>query len=292
MFDRSPDQMPGTSPAPAEDRLVAEAAQLRAQPGFPQALRAYTAGLAEFRETSRLFSKAMANEARFRTVRYLIYLDSDRERFGEDGGASYGRLLDLCTRRHEIGPRVLKTMLALMTLTGLVRSRRGTTDSRQKFYHPTPRLLALARQRLVNAARALDILEPQLQRTRMMLDDPQAVRRMSVSAGREHTMGDPPTDRMPEFIAYYGGQEGAAPLVFTVMQADFDRTPLPSRAAIARRFGLSKTQVSNLITEGARQGYLTLDGRGVPAATPHLRDSFQRWISIELAYHARHMRRG
>ena len=57
---------------------------------------------------------------------------------------------------------------------------------------------------------------------------------------------------------------------------------MPSRAAIAKKFGLSKTQVSNVMAVGEAQGFFTLDSAGVPAATPRLRDSYGSWISIEL----------
>jgi hypothetical protein len=40
---------------------------------------------------------------------------------------------------------------------------------------------------------------------------------------------------------------------------------------------------------GETLGYFALDPAGVPAATPHLRDSFGRWVSFELAFYARHM---
>lgn len=272
-----------------EDSLLAEAAELRALPTFPQAVRNYTAGLARFRESLRLFNKLLAQEARFRTVRYLLYLDADRARFGPDGGASYGRLLELCTRRQEISPRVLKTMLALLTLSGFVTIRRGKTDRRLTFYHPTERMMGFARQRIGNAADALDLLQPQLQRARMLQDDPHFVQRTLTAAGREHVTATPPTDRMPEFIAFFGGREGAAPVVFSIMLADMQQTPTPSRAHIAARFGLSKTQVSNIITEGTALGFFALDTAAVPTPTPHLHESYQRWISIELAYHARHM---
>jgi hypothetical protein len=40
---------------------------------------------------------------------------------------------------------------------------------------------------------------------------------------------------------------------------------------------------------GQARGFFTLDDTGVPAATQYLRDSYGRWISIELAFYARHM---
>ncbi len=93
-------------------------------------------------------------------------------------------------------------------------------------------------------------------------------------------------------MALYGARDGAGAVVLTVMLADIDGTPVPSRAAIAKRFGLSKTQVSNIMALGEAQGFFTLDDIGVPAATQRLRDSYASWISIELAFYARHMQPG
>ncbi|HEX2841160.1 hypothetical protein [Hyphomicrobium sp.] len=56
------------------------------------------------------------------------------------------------------------------------------------------------------------------------------------------------------------------------------------RAQVAKRFGLSKTQVSSVIAEGAEIGFLTVDGSGAPASTDYLRESYANWISIELAF--------
>ena len=75
------------------------------------------------------------------------------------------------------------------------------------------------------------------------------------------------------------------------MLADIDGTPVPSRAVIAKKFGLSKTQVSNVMATGEGLGFFTRDAAGVPAAAQHLRDTYASWISIELAFYARHMRR-
>ena len=78
--------------------------------------------------------------------------------------------------------------------------------------------------------------------------------------------------------------------MLSVMMSDIDGTPLPSRAQIAKRFGLSKTQVSNMIVEGTGLGFFSTDAAGTPHATAYLRDSYARFISIELAFYARHMR--
>jgi DNA-binding MarR family transcriptional regulator len=273
-----------------QDELSAHAARLAALPTFRHAVREYTIGLARFRESPRLANKLISYDTRWRVVGYLLYLAADRELFGPEGGATYGRMLEICTRRQEVSPRVLKTMLALLKFTGFVETVRSSTDRRSKMYRPTARMGEFVNRWLSYAVGALDILEPEMQRTRMLREDPGFPDRFLVSGGRDHLAGTPPADRMPDFIAFYGARDGAGAAVLAVMLADIDGTPVPSRAAIAKKFGLSKTQVSNVMAVGEAKGFFTLDDAGVPAATQYLRDSYGRWISIELAFYARHMR--
>ena len=270
------------------DPLLVEAARLRESPAFPATIREYTVGLARFREAPRLVNKLISYESRFRVTGYLLYLDADHEKFGQ-GGATYTRLHELCTRRNEVSPRVLKTTLALLRLTGFIEAARSYTDRRSRSYRPTARMRAFTQDWLTYAVGALDVLQPKANRAVSMREDPDFIRRFLVSGGRAHIDGEPPADRMPDFIGYFGSREGAAALVLSIMLADIDGTPLPSRAQIARRFGLSKTQVSKMIAEGEHRGFFAVDAAGIPAATPHLRESYARWISIELAFYARHM---
>jgi hypothetical protein len=271
------------------DPLLAEAACLRAVSAFSQAVREYTVGLARFREAPRLVNKLISYESRFRVTGYLLYLDADREMFGSLGGATYTNLFELCTRRQEVGPRVLKTTLALLRLTGFIETVSNRMDRRSKFYRPTARMFNFVHQWLTYAVNALDVLQPDGGRAQLLRDDPGFVGQFLVSGGRDHASSKPPADRMPDFIAFFGSREGAAAVVLAVMLADIDNTPVPSRAHIAKRFGLSKTQVSAVISEGTRIGFLTLDEAGIPGPTPYLRESYSRWISIELAFYARHM---
>ena len=275
--------------AAEQDELMTQAARLAALPAFPQAVRQYTVGLARFRESPRLANKLISYDTRWRVVGYLLYLAADRERFGASGGATYGRMIEICTQRQEVSPRVLKTMLALLKFTGFVETVRSDTDRRSKMYRPTARMDQFVDLWLSYAVAALDTLEPDMQRTRMLREDPGFADRFLVSGGRDHLTGTPPADRMPEFIAFYGARDGASAAVLSVTLADIDGTPVPSRAAIAKKFGLSKTQIGNILDIGETQGFFTRDGGGAPAATAHLRDSFGRWISIELAFYARHM---
>ena len=73
------------------------------------------------------------------------------------------------------------------------------------------------------------------------------------------------------------------------MLAELDGATVPGHAAIARRFGVSRSQITKVFAEGEALGYLTFDAARVPHATEHLRQTYFRWVSIELAFYAQHM---
>lgn len=271
------------------DPLLIEAALLRASPAFPAAIREYTVAIARFREAPRLINKLMASETRFRLTAYVFCFAAYYERQGPLGGVTYTQLLDLCAQREELSPRVLKTTLALLRLAGFVKTSRNPSDRRSKSYHPTPRMVDFVKSWMPHAVNALDAVQPQMQRARMLAEDPDFIPRFAAAAGLAHASGIPLIERLPEFTCFFGKREGAIPVVLAIMLSDIDSTPLPSRAQIAKRFGLSKTQVLNMVAEGTELGFFSADETGVPCATPYLRESFGRFISIELAFYARHM---
>jgi hypothetical protein len=191
------------------DALAVEAARLAASPTFPQAVREYTVATARFRESSRFANKLISYHTRWRVVSYLLYLAADRETFGPLGGATYGRLLELCTPRKTANPRVLKTVLALLKFTGFVETANDGLDRRLKYYRPTPRMAGFVDRWLSYAVATLDILQPEVNRTRLLHDDPGFAERFFISAGRSHATNMLLADRMPEFMVFFGERDGA-----------------------------------------------------------------------------------
>jgi hypothetical protein len=281
----------GNGPGAAEpDAIAVDAARLAASPGFPRAVHQYTVETARFRESPRIANKLIAYHTRWRLVGYLLYLAADRETFGPLGGATHGRLLELCTSRKTASPRVLKTVLALLRFSGFVETVTDVVDRRLKHYRPTAKMAGFVGRWLSYAVTTLDLVEPDANRIALLRDDPGLAERFFISSGRSHASGMLLTDRMPEFMGFFAERDGATAVMLSVMLADIDGTPVPSRAAIARRFGFSASQIAKVFTEGEALGYLDLDVSGVPSATQRLRNDYRRWISIELAFYAQHIR--
>lgn len=271
------------------NQLVSDAQRLALHPKFPQAVQAYCVELARLREAPWLLNALIATEARWRIIGYLLYLASDTERFGPQGGATYGRMLDLCTQRQEVKPRVLKTLLGLLKFSGVVTVVPDAQDRRIGYYRTTPKFDGFTKAWLTYAATALDLLEPKLER-QSYLDDPAFAIRFNVSGGRAHLSDEIPlVDRMPQPLADLNVMSGSFSIIVGVMEADTSGLPPPSRAGLASRFGLSRGQVLNIIKAGVSLG-LFQAGKSSVGPTPLLREVFHQWVSIELAFYARHLR--
>jgi hypothetical protein len=146
------------------------------------------------------------------------------------------------------------------------------------------------RQRVDGIIRLLDMLEPQGQYARSLHDDPELLTRFVVSSGRDQYRGRMAIERMRDFIAFLGGRDGATVVVLAVLLSAFAGRPTPSRVQISKRFGVSKSHILEVANQGARLGYFELGEDAVPSATTLLRENFSRWVSIELAFFARHLR--
>ena len=274
----------------APDPLLRRAARFAAHPDFPRAVRTYAHGLARFREAPRLVNLIVSTDVRWRIVGYLNYLNSDRERFGPEGGATYGRLLDLCTRFGEASPRTVRTLLALMQVTGLIRKAAGQDDRRLAFYRPTDRMRAFMRDWLGYATAALDILEPDVPRAHRV-SDPAFVDAFTVSGGRAYLEDVVPlVDRVPAPFSLLRDMLGGYSVIVAVLLARIEGVPTPPNRRIAGRFGLSRSQVDRVLQAGRDAGLFASDGAGSVVPTPALEDSFHRWIALELAFYAEHMR--
>jgi hypothetical protein len=266
------------------DRLQRLAASFRASRDFASVLRDYTFALVGFRTDPRFVNKLISHQSRFRLVNHLLFLHAEKVLGGKKGGVTYTEMADLCAQYPDIGLRVLKTMLPMLVLTGYAHVGRDENDGRMKIYTPTAKLFAVARVRLETIIAALQVLQPDVPYAAALRDDPLFLLRAVSLSGRASLDAEPLAVLMPEFATFAGEREGAAPVIYAVMLADLDAAPLPSRAAIANRFGLSKTQVWSVLSEGARLGYFVVDGNAPPAATGKLRECYTALISLELAF--------
>ncbi len=271
--------------------IIHEARELRRHPEFDTALIEYTSDLIQFRKSQRRLNKIIAQQYRFRVIGHLLHQHGLKWLNDQTGGVTYTELAHACAT-YNSSPRHLKTMLGLMQVVGFVKVARDPDDNRRKLYVPTDRLMGFVRKRVMCAAISLDILQPRLRCSQILMEDKTATLRVWATGGFEFALGQLAAETLPEFFPFFRRRDGAAPLIFALMHARFNAQDCSSRAVIAAQFGLSKTQVSNLVHEGAELGLFTLDAKGVPSPTNLLSDSYRQLVSIELAFFARHIRPG
>lgn len=272
-----------------QDILTVRARRFAAAPTFRQAVLRFSEGYIEFRQGPRLLSKLLSRDASWRVIGYLLFLHADRVQFGS-AGATYRRLLDLCSRRNEVSRRTLKTMLALLRLAGFIQASISPSDRRVKIYRPTERMMGFVRRWLSYPVATLDVLEAEYKRTHSLHHDPGFIERFLVSGGRQFTTATPPTERVPELSFFADGPENAFLVLVVVRFAEMHGTPVGSRAEIAHRFGLSKTHVTNVLMGGAERGFFSFDDAGIPSTTAAARALYDRWVALELAFYAENMR--
>ncbi|MET3924695.1 hypothetical protein [Devosia sp. 2618] len=275
------------APVRTEALLRIQAAALQAHPKFDQALHLYTRGVSDYREANHGIGKLTANEDRYRALNFFFYLWAESVAKGEGGAVTYSALFEVC-RRGEVTTRTLKTMLALAIFTGFAERRPHPTDRRSKLYIPTARMIAFPDYWITPAAAANDLLLPGADRVRRLRDDPDLLVHFFRSSGREFGAGVQPMTIQPEFMAFYGNKEGGSAMVMALLLADMENLPPPNRAEISRRFGLSKSQVTQLIAQGQAAGMLQISD-GVVRATQTLHDDHAEWTALCLAFLDPHM---
>jgi hypothetical protein len=152
---------------------------------------------------------------------------------------------------------VLKNTLALAVHLGFLTRTPNPTDGRSKLYAPTELMVRFPYLWLEPATRALDELMPGSTFTSRLLNDPDLLVHFFLSAGREFDSGVQPARLVPEFMRFSGRKEGGTPLAMALLLSEMERAPMPSRSEVANSFGLTKSQVNQLVATGIEMGFLT-----------------------------------
>ncbi|MET3900041.1 DNA-binding MarR family transcriptional regulator [Devosia sp. UYZn731] len=260
---------------------------LKALPNFEGAVKRYTKDIVAFREAGRSYGKLIANEDRFRVINFFFPLWAESLVRGGNGALTYGELYEVC-RRGEVTPRVLKSTLALAVHLGFLTRTPNPSDRRSWHYAPTDRMLRFPHQWMVPATVALDTLMPGLSLTAHLKSDPRLLIHFFRSAGREFDSGLQPQRLVPRFMHFSGHKEGGTLLAMSLLVAEMDGLPFPSRAEVAERFGLTKSQVTQLVATGVEMGFLSIRN-GTTHPTDALREGHSEWVAVALAFLQHHL---
>jgi hypothetical protein len=269
----------------ADDGLAAAADVIHAHRNFPHAVRHYLSMLVAWRSQSRMADKHASTHTRSSITSYVVYLHFRADPADPDDGASYLKLLDLCTIRGDCGPRGLTTTLALLRLAGYVQRQRGTMDRRVRLYRPTEKLLSHVRQWYANTLGCLDRLTGTTNFAGDVARDPDFLRHVVTS------IAGPYFARAIQLVGHYPALltlfeiEGGSMVAAMLVTAALDDTAVPRPAEMAKRLSCSVSQVRNVMAHLEARELLRLDAdRRVPDDAP-LVPMLRRYIARELAFY-------
>lgn len=275
-------------PAPprGQTQLLAEAAQLRAHPDFETVMLAYTRRWLDLRQVPLPVSKLIANEDRYRVLNFMYSVWAESAVVG-DGSFTYGDLFTIA-RLGEVSPRIVKTTLAVAGAAGFLTRTPHPDDARRWLYMPSAAMLAFPLTWMLPIAEGLDALRPGPSRAERLAGDLSVLAHLYRSGGREHASGLNPVAMMPRLMQFCGGREGGAVVSYALIAARADNVPAPSRQALSDRFGLSKSQVAQVIAAGRELGYVAVEN-GSPVATEQMAEDHAQWVALSFAYLGYHM---
>ncbi|MDQ7251618.1 hypothetical protein [Dongia sedimenti] len=275
---------------PLETRLSADA--MAAHPLFPDIVAGYTGRLLASRRGDRLLSKILGQ--RERELLGFLLLCQHYEYL--EGGAppTLARLVAA-----EIGsPRRVAAFVAVLRVSGMLRSRASAEDRRTRILEPTPRLIALHRDWTRAACRQFDRLlehpvleafldaEPRFHRLACLLGAPEVFAKDSYWVSRYPLIAFFNVRRAGPFIsaslaqAYCTAwQAGAAPPATIALPY----------GRLSRRLGVSRSHIFNAFSDAERAGLLCSQGAGrsIALSDRSVRDLIG-YFADELAFIARH----
>lgn len=262
-------------------------AGLRAQEGFPAAIRKSARGMLELHRGNRLLNLIVSDRGRFLVT--LIALDLHFSR-GETGvGLVPGRLRRVCAETGTCSPGRASALLTLMRLAEFVVPAPAAKDRRLCELVPTERLVASQRERWRCHLEAVAPLLPEAARGLAQLDRPEFMAEMVRQACAYYYAGFRPMEHVPA-LRLFGERTGGMFVVLSLLAAgddEADRRGDPVAVSItelARRIGTSRTHILRLLSDAAAAGLLERDGANGIVVLPALREAAYDFFALVLLF--------
>lgn len=256
-------------------------------PGFEVAALAYVENVVAWRERLGLFNRVGTNLA-FHVINYSLYLHLANRAGAKEHGATFSNLLAICEERKQCGARALRTVLALLQMTGQLHSERSSSDGRIQQYVPSDRLLDEAREIYGYAMQVLDSLLPGSTRAEQMRTDSEFISILVSRIGQAIIEdGVQITEHFPELHDIIL-KAGGLPTTISMAAAEMKEQPFPSMQAIAKKFKISPSQVRSVINTLSERGLVTRSVDGAIVSASLLVEQHKGLIARELALHVQY----
>lgn len=275
-----------TPPMPTLEAIAA----VRREPCFRQAAAAIAVSSIEYYQRHWLADRVLNDRGRFGIVLIIMFLHFSYRAGVASSGLTTARLREICVGADLCSGGRAESMLLMMRATGLVE-RAEESDRRARHYVPTPKLIAVHRQRQRQVLSALDILRGG---TRYLdsigSDDGAFYPQFVLALGRVFLAGYRIVHAAPELQKMIDRDAGL-PLMMCVLLASPDYAALVPEemrptgvAGLARRFDVTRTHVRSVLRDAESAGFLIRHDDTTPVtALPKLIDSMENFFASGLA---------
>ncbi len=270
--------------------FIQQGENMRSHEAFAGALRRYALDLVRLYRSSPILNKIVNEEGRFLISSLALQLHLHRDPRDPADGLTLSRLRELCAAHGVASPGRVTAFLGLMRMAGFVAPK-PTEDRRSKLLVPTARLWDHVRIYTVIHMRGIEALNPGTSYLARLDHDAAFLENFHRAAGGYYLRGTRLPDGFPELAVFTSADAG-----YMVLLSIFLQLPLEGGRAqpgtvdlpltpTAKRFGVSRSHLVNLLRAAQAAGFLEVSGsggRGVDVA-PSLISLLERWFGANMA---------
>jgi len=275
--------------APGGPVSAAAIAELRAHPGFPDAIRTLGGGMLALYRGNRLLNMLINDRGRM-VIGYLaLYLREGGAPDGRGTGFGVGQLKALCAAAGLASPGRTAAMLALMRMSGYIASASAAEDKRRHILVPTEKLRATHRDRWESVAAALREVRPDAAAA-INLDDPEFVAAYVRITADHFLAGFRMVEVAPDMELFIERNGGLMVLFSILLAGKSDDTVPPKQpvavsiSAIANRFGVSRVHVRTLLRDAEEAGLIRREDAGHVVVLPRLAEAAEIFLATALLF--------
>ncbi|MET0275016.1 MAG: hypothetical protein ABW360_18670 [Phenylobacterium sp.] len=235
-------------------------AAVRAMPGFQAAMEHSMRGALRLNDLDPIYYRTMNDTALAVLGVLALYLDAT-------GGLWHQRLRDVAGFSGVLSTGRASALLMRMQSIGFVEAEKERAAGTPKFYRPTSRLTAAFRDRLRLELEAMSRIAPDMEEHLARFDAPGGFAAFMREYGKVvlKAVLTPSAPDLP-MLAISSRRAGTIALIALVDAASTQAGHFPatgptrvSVAALARRFGVSRTHVLNLLRAAEAAGFIARD---------------------------------
>jgi hypothetical protein len=294
--DAHPDRALFTDPRfDAWARIDAEAvAALRRHPRFPDALREFGAMAVRLYRGNRLINLVTNDRGRLLLAVFAIYLHYARRADDPSSGLTAARLQALFVETGLGSVGRAKALIALMRWGGYIEDAPAAPDRRFKLLQPTEKMLAVHRERWRGALGAAALVAPEAAQALARFDAPGFLPAFVIAQASEFQGGFRLLDHGPE-LQLFSDRNAGFPIMFGILLSAAPDDGMPptgaipvSASALAKRFHVSRTQVTRLLHDAHAAGLIERSGGPEMQVrfTPRFAENFEKLFGSLLLVHA------